>query len=149
MRTNKAVQLTQDGVNVLIFGTLIFNPVNILKIKINHVGLNIGLLGYDSRMCPGMVGGGSKGPASKATPAPKTTTTPNVGGGGGLTTPSSLTVFARVKTPKPQPLGQHDPKTNPLTDPKPQDSRNPTNTTPGHTQQSAPLWDPKEASQEV
>ena len=41
--TSKAVQMTQNWVNVLIFGRLIFTPFHILKIKINHIGFNVGL----------------------------------------------------------------------------------------------------------
>ena len=47
-RTSKAVQMTQNWVNGLIFGRLFFGPCYILKIKINHVGFDVGLLG---KMC--------------------------------------------------------------------------------------------------
>ena len=45
MRTSKAVQMTQNWVNVLIFGRLIFTPFHILKIKIKHIGFIVGLQG--------------------------------------------------------------------------------------------------------
>ena len=43
MRIYKAVQMTQNWVNVLIVGRLIINPFHILKIKSNHIGFNVGL----------------------------------------------------------------------------------------------------------
>ena len=42
-RTRKSPQMTQNWVNVLIFGRLIFAPFHILKIKINQFGFNVGL----------------------------------------------------------------------------------------------------------
>ena len=44
-RTSKAGQMCQNWVNVSIFDRLIFTPFHILKIKINHIGLNVGLWG--------------------------------------------------------------------------------------------------------
>ena len=43
MRTYKAVQMTRNWVNVLIFGRSIINPFHVLKFKINHIGLNVDL----------------------------------------------------------------------------------------------------------
>ena len=42
-RTSKAVQTSQNWVNVLILARLIFTPFHIFKIKINHIGFNVGL----------------------------------------------------------------------------------------------------------
>ena len=43
MRTSKAVQMTQNSVNVSIFGRLFFTPFHTFKFKINHIGFNVGL----------------------------------------------------------------------------------------------------------
>ena len=44
-RTSKAVQTSQNWVNVLIFAQSIFIPFHILNIKINYIGFNLGLWG--------------------------------------------------------------------------------------------------------
>ena len=41
--TSTAVQMTRKWVNMLIFARLIFTPFHIVKIKINHIGFNVGL----------------------------------------------------------------------------------------------------------
>ena len=43
MSTSKAGQMCQNLVNVLILDRLIFTPFHILKIKIIHIGFNVGL----------------------------------------------------------------------------------------------------------
>ena len=40
---DKAVQMTQNWVSIVIFGKLRFNPFHILKIDIKHIGFNVGL----------------------------------------------------------------------------------------------------------
>ena len=43
MHMNKEVQMTLNWVNRLIFGRLIMIPFHKLKIKIQHIGFNVGL----------------------------------------------------------------------------------------------------------
>ena len=43
MRTSKAAQTSENWVNVLIFARLIFTPLHVLEIRINHIGFNVGL----------------------------------------------------------------------------------------------------------
>ena len=51
MRTSKAVQTSQNWVNASIFAKSIFIPFHILKIKINHIGFNVGLRGTVTSAC--------------------------------------------------------------------------------------------------
>ena len=48
-RTSKAVQMTQNWGDVFIFGRLIFDPFHILKLRIKHIGFNVGLYGMTPR----------------------------------------------------------------------------------------------------